>query len=213
MIVFIFVSLAYIAGMACTVLFEIHKALPFFLSSLFFVLGAFFVFFRKHGSLIQEGNYSEIFKDENPLPIFAIILFAIGVFLFGIFRYSHELYSISPKHISKIMVSEETNTRWRLVGKVVEEPNLKNEYLEVLIEPEIVQQMVRKPKFVKSSFEKKGGKGSKKRGKKGKNSTPIGKIEGIVPEFGKVASYPLTPALPPPEEQKVEGGLIIAQVF
>jgi len=216
---FIILTLAYIAGMSVVCLLGLQGG-PFFLllAAMFFAAAAIPVW-QQHGDRIAAGEFREIFEDEDPVPILAILLLVGGCLFFGIFRYGSALNFMSPNHIDRVLDATNPFGKWRLVGRIIEEPTLKNDYLEVVIAPEKVQEIVSfgQPKFKTKKAPKGRGKGrGRKQGSSAGSDTPFQAAsvpETVATGSSAASSADLPGEAAPPAETTVDDGLVLAQVF
>lgn len=186
MLLFIFLSLSFIAGMAFAVLSGATTGgLFLLLAAVFFTCGVIPFWFR-HGNLLATGEFSQIFEDDEPLPVLSIIFLMLAFSCIGSFRYISALDSEYSGHLRKICEPHEESVIWNVRGTVLEEPKLKNDHLEVLIKPEIIRRVERKRVAVTSTSQQPGAK-------------------------KKSSGYETVVSLTEP--QTVKGGLILAQVF
>ncbi|HOY65395.1 MAG TPA: ComEC/Rec2 family competence protein [Candidatus Ozemobacteraceae bacterium] len=207
MTIFILLTLAYVAGMSTISLLGIQGGAFFLLLAVMFLAGASIPFWQQHSERISAGEYRDILDDESPVPVLTVLLLAGACFFFGIFRYGSALNVLSPHHIDRVMDASDPFGKWRLVGRVIEEPSLKNDYLEVVIAPERVQELVSfkqaKPSGAKKAKGKGRGRGRKKAG--ADLPTPA--------EPAPASSAALIPEIQPPAEIEIDDGLVLAQVF
>lgn len=211
MVFFIVSTVAYILGMSLASYLEIQSSFIFLVLSILFVAGSVIPFWSRHGDLILAGRFREIFHEEEALPATSMLFFLLAIFFFGVFRYVFALYPMPANHLDRVMSSDNPFTKYTVVGRIIEEPTLKQDYLEVLIQPETVQEFVKAPKA--TSMGKKGGKskGKSKSKSKGKNkpaapvAAPAAADDGEEPS-GSVAAEP-------PPEIRIDGGMIQAKVY
>lgn len=144
MLTFILLSLSFIGGMALAVMANIATSgLALLLTAVFFTC-AVIPFWFKHGLSIASGNYSAIAGDDEPVPAMTLIFLMLACAAFGVFRYSSELQSDFKGHFQTICERYDEATTWRIKGKIIEEPSLKGDFLEVIIKPESMRRVVRK---------------------------------------------------------------------
>ncbi|HNX74645.1 MAG TPA: ComEC/Rec2 family competence protein [Candidatus Rifleibacterium sp.] len=182
--IFIFLSLAFMAGMAFAVLSNATASGIFLLLTGVFGLCAAIPFWYKHSSNILEGNFAGIRNDDEALPALSLIFLILTVAAFGSFRYISELRHDYRGHLQAICEKSDESTRWRVRGRVTEEPKLGRDNLEVIIQPETIRKVERKRMQVGSVSEK----GAKKK-----------------PGYENVDDESAA--------EIVTGGLILAQVF
>lgn len=187
MLTFILLSLSFIAGMGFAVLSGVMTSGLFLLLTAVFFTCAVIPFWFKHGTLVVSGRFSDILGDEEPLPILSLIFLLLTCAAFGTFKYTSELNSDYKGHFQTICDRQDESVIWRIRGRVIEEPKLKGDYLEVIIQPETMRTVQKKRTRVDASQvdEKKGNK------KKG--------------GFENVTETS--------EAETVTGGLLLAQVF
>jgi ComEC/Rec2-related protein len=154
------------------------------------------------------GQIGALLEDEDLLPGLTVVFLLFSLFFFGIFRYVHALYPIPTHHLSRVLKADDPRTKWKIVGRIVEEPSVKNDYLEVLIEPETVQESPRFKSLKKKTPAK--SKSKKAREKKSGSLTP--------PKTEPSSSVLNTedaaePEAEDPPEVKVTGGLVLVTVF
>lgn len=210
MTIFIILTLAYIAGMSTICLLGIQGGAFFLLLAGMFFFAAAIPFWQHHGDKLSDGEFREIVEDEEPVPVLSVLLLVGACFFFGIFRYGNALNVTSPNHVDRVLDASDPFGKWRLVGRVIEEPSLKNNYLEVVIAPERIQEIQSfrqpKPKFSTS------GKGRpKKRGRK--KAAVTSDTTAPSEESAATTSAVLVPEPVPPPEITVDDGLVMAQVF
>ena len=210
MTTFIILTLAYVAGMSTVSLLGITGG-PFFLllAAMFFAAAAI-PFWQQHGDKLSAGEIGDIAEDESPVPVLSILLLTGACFFFGIFRYGTALNVISPNHVDRIIDASNPFGKWRVVGRVIEEPNLKNDYLEVVIAPETAQEIIsmRQPKPWAAKGAKKKSKG------RGRKKSAAAQTEPVFQAASESApAGELLPETPPPAESRIDDGLVLAQVF
>jgi len=207
MVYFILFTLSYISGMALSALLDIHGGAFFLLLSVFLGVGAFIPFWQRNALALREGNISSLLKEEESVPVLTI-MFLLGTFCcFGIYQYSAVIYSTGPNHIDKLMEGGDPWTKFRVVGEIVEEPNLKNDYLEVKVKPRLVQKLARTSNFK----ERKPKKGRGRRKKKGAIEEPAPEAAGA--ETSNASGGYTIPDEPEEVENPVDGGLVMAMVY
>ncbi len=202
---FILFTLAYIVGMGLAVVLEIQAAPFFLLLTAFLLVGSFIPLWQRHGQTLIEGHFRQILQEEEAFPVLSVLLLMGAMGCFGVFRYAGALQATGPRHLDRVMENGDPWTKWRVVGEVVAEPTLKNDFLEVKIQPRLVQKVVRS---------KKPPKGPRGKGKKRSNAgsapaaveAPTG---GDAPAGG---GYALSEDLPEPERE-VEDGLVMAFIY
>lgn len=187
MLTFILLSLAFIGGMGFAVLSGVITSGLFLVLTAVFFLCAAIPFWFSHGSRLTSGRFSEIYEDEEPLPILSIIFLMLAFAALGVFKYSSELQSDYQGHLQTICERHDESTIWRIRGRVMEEPRLKNDYLEVIIQPESMRTVQKKRTHVRAAPTD---------GKKG---------SGRKAGFENVTETSAA--------EKVTGGLLLAQVF
>ncbi|HOT29138.1 MAG TPA: ComEC/Rec2 family competence protein [Candidatus Ozemobacteraceae bacterium] len=212
MTTFIILTLAYVAGMSTVSLLGIAGG-PFFLllAAMFFAAAAI-PFWQQHGDKLSAGEIGDIAEDENPVPVLSILLLTGACFFFGMFRYGTALNVLSPHHVDRVIDSSNPFGKWRVVGRVIEEPTLKNDYLEVIIAPDTAQEIIstrqQKPRAATSGKGKGKGKG---KGRKPSSTLQPALDSQVASET--TAATDLAPETPPPDEKTIDDGLILAQVF
>lgn len=208
MTLFIIFTLAYIVGMSTVSLFGIQGGAFFLLLGVMFAAAAAIPFWQQHSERLSAGEYGEIVADEDPVPVLTILLIVGACFFFGIFRYGTALNAISANHLDRVLDASDPFGKWRLVGRVIEEPNLKNDYLEVVIAPESAQEIISfkqgRSKAPKTSKNKGKGRGRKKA------AAPV--VEPL-PAGGSASLSEFIPEIQPPAEVKIDDGLVLAQIF
>jgi ComEC/Rec2-related protein len=196
MTLFILFTVSYLTGMSLAVFLERTSGGFFLLLTMCCTLAGAIPFWQSHSEKILAGAFAEIWEDEEPLPILTILLLLGAVFFFGTFRYADALAISSPKHLARVLEKTDDQTRWRLVGRIVEEPTLKSDFLEVLIAPESIREVPRLPKKPAT-----GTKKGTRRTKKKSDAAPA------------VAVSESEPEPPPPPVREVQGGFVLAQVY
>ncbi len=207
---FILFTLSYIVGMALAVLFDLHAAAFFLLLTVFLLVGAAIPFWQRHAEAISEGSLRRILREEEAFPVLSVLFLMAAMACFGIYRYAGAIYAVGPRHLDRIMENADPWTKWRVVGEVIEEPNLKGDYLEVKVKPRLVQKVVRTKKAKAPA--KGRNKGRKKKGQP--EETPAGSAAASGAAVLPLASegYVL-PEAPPEPEVEVDGGLISALIY
>lgn len=186
MLIFILLSLAFMAGMAFAVFSGATASGLFLLLSGVFGLCAAIPFWYRHSSSILAADFAAIKADDEPLPALSIVFLLLTLAAFGSFRYISELRHDYRGHLQTICEKHDESTNWRVRGRIIEEPTLRADHLEVLLQPETIRRVDRKRVRVDSDT---GAEGSKKK-KPG--------YETVVDQS---------------EAEAVTGGLIMAQVF
>lgn len=130
--------------MAFAVLAGASSSGIFLLLTFVFGLCAAIPFWYRHSSSLLSGNFAAIRDDEEPLPALSLIFLILTVATFGCFRYISVLRHDYRGHLQTICEKEDENTRWRIRGRVIEEPKLGSSNLEVLIQPETIRKVQRK---------------------------------------------------------------------
>lgn len=180
------------------------------LAGMFFSAAAI-PFWQEHGDKVAAGDFREIIEEnEEPFPVLSILLLAGACFFFGIFRYGSALNAMSPNHLDRVLDASDPFGKWRVVGRVLEEPTLKNDYLEVIIAPESAQEIISMRQTKPGASQ--GGKGKKKgRGRKKSSAASPAPVSQTASETPSATD--LIPETPPPAEKSIDDGLILAQVF
>ncbi len=226
MAIFIIFVLLYISGMGSVVIFGLSSSVFFLLISVFLGLCGFIPFWQRHAERLQSGEIWEIFQEEDWFPILSILLLGGGLFFLGMSRYSFALSTDSPNHLDKVIDSSNPFGKWKVTGKVVEEPTLKNDYLEVLIEPVKAQEIIRQSPFEKKGKGRGKGKGKVPKSSKKRPGKPKkGGIMGDPPpeesgdsqesEPGETGATEGSAESEPeePPEIPIDGGLVLALVY
>ncbi|HEY9071099.1 MAG TPA: ComEC/Rec2 family competence protein [Candidatus Ozemobacteraceae bacterium] len=206
MTIFILLTLSYVAGMSTVSLLGIQGGAFFLLLGVMFLAAASIPIWQQHSERISAGEYRDILADESPVPVLTVLLLIGACFFFGIFRYGSALNILSPHHIDRVMDASDPFGKWRLVGRVIEEPSLKNDYLEVVIAPERVQELV-SFKQAKPSPKKGKGKG------RGRGRKKAGADFLTPPEPAPASPASLIPEIQQPAEIEIDEGLVLAQVY
>lgn len=174
------------AGMSFAVLTGAMSSGLFLLLTGVFGLCAAIPFWYKHSASILNGSFGAIAEDEEPLPVLTLIFLLLTLGSFGAFKYVSELRNDYRGHLQTICAKHDESTNWRVRGRIVEEPVLKGDHLEVLIQPETMRRVDRKRMQVESE----NGEGKSRRKKAA--------YETVVEES---------------EAEAVTGGLLLAQIF
>jgi len=186
LLTFILLTLAFISGMAFAVISGATASGLFLLLTGVFGLCAAIPFWYRHSSNLLSGNLAAIREDEEALPILTLVFLLLTAGSFGAFRYISELRHDYRGHLQTICEKHDESTNWRIRGRILEEPVLKNDHLEVLVQPETIRRVDRKRVRVDGGSEE--GRSRKKK-----------------PEYETVVDQS--------EAEPVTGGLILAQVF
>ncbi len=148
-----------------------------------FFLCAMIPMFFKYGNVFSPAFIKAVREDEEGIPVLSMIFFMLTMTMFGAYRYVSELRDDDPAHFKAICDKHDEATNWRIRGRIIEEPKLRGDYLEVLIQPETMRKVERRRVLVQNDT------GPKKSG---------GTFENV-----EHSSEALT----------VSGGLLLAQVF
>lgn len=186
MLIFILLSLSFMAGMGLAVLTGAMSSGLFMLLTGVFALCAAIPFWYKHSASILSGNFAAITADDEPLPALTLIFLILTFATFGAGKYVSELNSDSRGHLLTICSRQDESTNWRVRGRIIEEPKLTATYLEVIIQPETIRKAPRKKARFKSE-----GESERAHQKKTADITDVEDSETEV----------------------VTGGLVMAQVF
>jgi len=186
LLIFILLSLSMILGMGFAVLSGSTASGIFLLLAAVFLTCGIIPFWFRHAGALLAREWSRIRNDEEPVPALTILFLMLSCACIGSFRYVSELNSDYAGHLKKICEKHEDSTTWNVRGQILEEPVLKNDFLEVLIRPETIRRVERKRAEISDEAQTLSKKGRKSR-------------------YETVVS--LTEAEP------VKGGLILAQVF
>lgn len=183
LLTFILLSLAFIFGMALSALTGTMASGLLLVLTLVFLLCALIPLFFKYGNIFLPGILKKLREDEEPVPVLSLIFFVLTLMMFGSFRYASELRSDYAGHFQTICDRYDEATNWRIKGRIIEEPKLRGDYLEVLIQPESMRRVERRRTRVNNNY------GNRESG---------GTYENVERTS---------------EEHKVSGGLLMAQVF
>ncbi|KAF1083591.1 MAG: hypothetical protein GQF41_0369 [Candidatus Rifleibacterium amylolyticum] len=183
MLTFILLSLAFIGGMGVAVITGIMASGLLLVLTCVFLLCAIIPLVFKHGNILSPGFYRSLREDEEAIPVLSMIFFMLTMVMFGSYRYVSELRNDYATHFKTICEKHDEATNWRIRGRIIEEPKLRGDYLEVLIQPETMRKVERRRVRVNNET------GSRKGG---------GTYENV-----EHSSDQLT----------VSGGLLMAQVF
>ncbi|MDD3148282.1 MAG: ComEC/Rec2 family competence protein, partial [Candidatus Riflebacteria bacterium] len=144
MLIFILLSLAFMAGMAFAVFSGATGSGLFLLLTGVFGLCAAIPFWYRHSSSILAADFAAIRNDDEPLPALSIIFLLLTLASFGCFRYVSELRHDYRGHIQTICEKHDDSVNWRVRGRIIEEPRLSNDHLELIIQPETIRRVDRK---------------------------------------------------------------------
>jgi ComEC/Rec2-related protein len=184
LLIFILLSLAFIAGMGLAVIAgATGSGIFLLLAAVFTTCGVIPIWFR-HGAKISNGDFSFIQEDEEALPMVSLLFLMLAFGCLGSFRYTTALSSDYQGHIKKICERFDDSTVWSVRGVVTEEPKLKGDRLEVIIRPEVMRRVEKKRVRVTASSQRGGARRS--------NYETVNELT---------------------DSQTVNGGLILAQVF
>lgn len=123
-----------------------------------FFLCAMIPLFFKYGNILQPSFFRALREDEEPIPILSMIFFILTLVMFGSYKYVAQLRNDYAGHFQTICEKHDEETRWRIKGRIIEEPKLRGDYLEVLIQPETMRRVERKRvRVYNDSSHKKGG--------------------------------------------------------
>jgi len=186
LLTFILLSIAFISGMAFAALSGASVSGLFLLLTGVFGLCAAIPFWYKHSSNLLAGDFAAIREDDEAVPILTLIFLMLTLAAFGSFRYISALRNDYRGHLLTICEKHDETTNWRLRGRIIEEPKLRNDHLEVLVEPETIRRVDRKRVRIENASEK-------------------GKKNGKQPGYETVVDQS--------EAEVVTGGLVLAQVF
>ena len=186
MLNFILLSSAFIGGMGFAVLSGATTGGLFLLLTAVFFTCAAIPFWFQHSASILCGDFRAILKDDESLPPLSLIFLLLTLAMFGSFKYVAELQNDYRGHLQTICSKYDESTNWRVRGRIIEEPKLKNDYLEVIVQPESMRKIDKKRTRVGSSEES------------GKSRRAKPSYETIVEES---------------EPEIVSGGLIMVQVM
>jgi len=148
-------SLAFIGGMGFAVLSGATASGLFLLLTAVFFTCAVIPFWFKHGNSMLAGDFKAIREDEETIPVLSMIFLMLTLAMFGSFSYVSELRYDYRGHFLTICEKYDESTTWRISGRVIEEPKLRGDYLEVLIQPETMRRVERKRVRVQNDSEKK----------------------------------------------------------
>ena len=160
MLIFILLSLAFIGGMGFAVLTGAMASGLFLLLTAVFFTCAVIPFWFKHGTSLLAGDFKAIREDEEAIPVLSMIFLMLTFAMFGSFKYVAELHYDSRGHFLTICEKSDESTTWRIRGRVIEEPKLRGDYLEVLIQPETMRKVARKRVMVQNDSSSRKGGGS-----------------------------------------------------
>lgn len=107
------------------------------LTAVFFTC-AVIPFWYKHENLIVNGDFVAIKDEDEPFPPLTLLFLFLTFAAFGVFRYVSVSHTQYAGHLLQIVQKQEDSTNWRVRGLVVEEPKLRGDYLEVLIQPQTI---------------------------------------------------------------------------
>ncbi|MEW6713108.1 MAG: hypothetical protein AB1403_25030, partial [Candidatus Riflebacteria bacterium] len=144
MLIFILLSLSMISGMGFAVISGSTASGIFLLLAAVFLTCGIIPFWFRHAGALLAGEWSQIRNDEEPVPALTILFLMLSCACIGSFRYVSELNSDYAGHLKKICEKHEDSTTWNVRGQILEEPVLKNDFLEVLIRPETIRRVERK---------------------------------------------------------------------
>jgi ComEC/Rec2-related protein len=148
-----------------------------------FLLCAMIPLFFKYGNILSPSFIKTLREDEEAIPVLSMIFMLLTMATFGSYRYVSELRNDYANHFKTICEKHDETTNWRIRGRIIEEPKLRGDYLEVLIQPETMRKFERRRVRVQNDT------GSRKSG---------GTYENV--EHSS-------------DELKVGGGLLMAQVY
>ncbi|HAE38332.1 MAG TPA: hypothetical protein DCG57_06805 [Candidatus Riflebacteria bacterium] len=144
MLTFIILSLAFIGGMSFAVITGIMAGGVFLLLTGVFLLCAIIPFWFKHGNTLFAGGLKAIREDDEPIPALSMLFLVLTLMMFGSYRYVSELRNDYAGHFQTICEKHDESATWRIRGRVIEEPKLRGDYLEVLVQPETMRRVERK---------------------------------------------------------------------
>lgn len=139
MLLFIVLTIAFIFGMSLSAFFAFEAGGYFLLPASAFLALGILPFWMKHGAYIVRGDFAAIREDDEPVPALTIIFLILFFICFGCWRHSSAGLTNYKGHLLNIVEKEDDYASWLVRGTVIEEPRLRGDYLEVLIQPEVIR--------------------------------------------------------------------------